>query len=514
MLTQILILIALTASIHASTYKVNPSTQFFIDQYNRSCLFHGVNAIYKLPPYYPPILDSFDPLNSLSDQDYQNLRQWGINNIRLYISWEGTEQVRGQYNETYMSQVKNIVQAAAKYNITVTLDAHQDLISRKLCGEGFPDWAVNRTDFPAPLTVNITFDDQGHADLDECIKTPFGDFYKTHDVQNAFDSFWKDVDGIAESFTNFWQAVALYFKDEPSILGYELINEPNPGTMDNLDQDYLLPLYKRIHDKIRQVDNETIILFEPSIWDGSSVGFDQGPGGLEYNDRQVLAYHIYCGDVNSSGDPVVPALCIADDTRQMLGKAGAAVRLGLAGFMTEFGAVSNSDKAAAEINRVTDFADSYLHSWSYWQFKLYGDFTTADIPASIESFYSEDGSLQSTKVKALARSYAYATCGVPKKQKFDSSTGEFTFTYLTSNECQNQRTEIFLSEEYYYPKGYSVEFSGCDQCELVRIESEQSNYFAVEIPESTAEATEVTLKVSATSSGEIGRLEALEPLYY
>ena len=41
-----------------------------------------------------------------------------------------------------------------------------------------------------------------------------------------------DVDGIAESFTNFWQAVASFFKDEPNVIGYELLNEPNPGTLD------------------------------------------------------------------------------------------------------------------------------------------------------------------------------------------------------------------------------------------------------------------------------------------
>jgi endoglycosylceramidase len=32
---------------------------------------------------------------------------------------------------------------AAKYNIRVFLDAHQDVFSRFFCGEGVPDWAVS-----------------------------------------------------------------------------------------------------------------------------------------------------------------------------------------------------------------------------------------------------------------------------------------------------------------------------------------------------------------------------------
>ena len=156
LLIYLLVSALLLGSLLASNYKVNPSTLFFVDQYNRSLLFHGVNVVYKFPPYYP-ILDTFDPVNSLCDQDYQNLREWGLNSIRLYISWEGTEQVRGQYNETYMSIVQNITRTAAKYNISVILDAHQDVVSRKFCGEGLPDWAVNQNKFPCPTAIQCQF---------------------------------------------------------------------------------------------------------------------------------------------------------------------------------------------------------------------------------------------------------------------------------------------------------------------------------------------------------------------
>ena len=35
------------------------------------------------------------------------------------------------------------VYRASKYGIYTLLDAHQDVLSEKFCGEGIPDWAVD-----------------------------------------------------------------------------------------------------------------------------------------------------------------------------------------------------------------------------------------------------------------------------------------------------------------------------------------------------------------------------------
>jgi len=502
LLLPIILLLSLAMPTLSSNYKINPNTKSFVDQYNRTVIFHGVNAIYKLPPYYPPLLTGFDPNLSLSEIDFQNLNSWGLNFIRLYMSWEGTEQIRGQYNSTYLEIVKNIVQTAAKYNITILLDAHQDVASRKLCGEGFPDWAVNVSDFPAPVKANISFDEKGHANLTECLQRGFGDWYWANDVYTAYKNFYTDVDGILESFTEFWKAVADFFKDEPNILGYEIINEPNTFDRGNLyiDRDYLQPLYQRAHKKIRQVDNNTIIFFEPQLSDVISVSFTETPGGPEYNDRQAFSYHVYCPTVEPSGDPKNAAICAAADKQIANIRWNAANKLGVPGLLSEFGAVSDSEKGVGEINRVAALADSQLHSWAYWQFKFYDDFTTGDRPGTVESFYNADGSLRSAKVKALARSYAYATCGVPVSQSFTPENGKFVFSWKASDNCQGKNTEIYLSEEYYYSKGFSSSFQGCSGCQMVPVKTGQKNYYFVELPQGFAEGTQVTLTVVASKS--------------
>jgi endoglycosylceramidase len=56
--------------------------QRFIDEYGRTQIFHGMNAVYKISPWIPNV-DGFDPENSLSDIDATNLKSWGFNIIRL-----------------------------------------------------------------------------------------------------------------------------------------------------------------------------------------------------------------------------------------------------------------------------------------------------------------------------------------------------------------------------------------------------------------------------------------------
>jgi endoglycosylceramidase len=93
----------------ASIFKINKDSQMFVDNFNRERLFHGVNVVYKLAPFYPPIRDRFHPSESFSEIDMQNLQSWGLNVIRLHVAFEGVEPVKGQYNQTYLDQIMQIV---------------------------------------------------------------------------------------------------------------------------------------------------------------------------------------------------------------------------------------------------------------------------------------------------------------------------------------------------------------------------------------------------------------------
>jgi endoglycosylceramidase len=131
----------------------------------------------------------------------------------------------------------------------------------------------------------------------------------------------------------------------------------------HVDRTYLAPMYKKLHEVIRQVDDKHMIFFEPCLADIFETGLTEGPGGVDYNDRQVFSYHSYCGDVTKRGDPKSDLVCDIEDAYLINLRYEEAKKKKFGGMMiTEFGDLSNSTEGIKEINRITGLADEYLQS--------------------------------------------------------------------------------------------------------------------------------------------------------
>lgn len=134
-----------------------------------------------------------------------------------------------------------------------------------------------------------------------------------------------------------------------------------------------------------------------------------------------------------------------------------AARLGLPLFLSEFGACLTEANCTPEIKSVTEAADRYLAGWAYWEFKNYADLTTS-AGTGEEGFYNEDGTLQTWKVKALARSYMMNTQGYTTSMNFDMDTSIFSATFVVDTTVKEQ-SWLYASEEFYYPDGKLVNLS-------------------------------------------------------
>jgi aryl-phospho-beta-D-glucosidase BglC (GH1 family) len=84
-------------------------------------------------------------------------------------------------------------------------------------------------------------------------------------------------------FCDIWKKIAAYYKNETTILGYDLINEPIAPYFENMDElnNKLAPLYKRVIKAIREVDTNHILLIGGAQWNGNfkplqNVSFDDG----------------------------------------------------------------------------------------------------------------------------------------------------------------------------------------------------------------------------------------------
>jgi len=86
-----------------------------------------------------------------------------------------------------------------------------------------------------------------------------------------------------------WKQLATHYRDETTVLGYDLLNEPIPH-FPQLQQynGQLEPLYKRITAAIRQVDTNHIIILGGARWDSDFKVF-----GPPFDRNSMYTFHKY-----------------------------------------------------------------------------------------------------------------------------------------------------------------------------------------------------------------------------
>mmetsp|Transcript_29831 Transcript_29831/g.67479 ORF Transcript_29831/g.67479 Transcript_29831/m.67479 type:complete len:557 (-) Transcript_29831:193-1863(-) len=482
-------------AVHASLpwVRVDPARRRLVNEQGSEVVFHGVNVVAKLPPYHPQT-DKFDPVDSLVDRDIQDMRAMGANVVRLLVALPGVFPARGQVNETYLDKLVEIVDLLALNGIYTILDAHQDLFSPKFCGNGFPDWATPYTNvsestrpekFPIPTAWHeYEVDaDTGYPLASECHKSAFFRYYFADAVGKAFQAFYDNYDGIQDEFVKFWGVVAKRFASKSSVIGYEILNEPflgdilqHPELLDikQADKINLKSLYSKVHDAVRAEDDRHILFFESTVGVSqtpfksiSGTGLPAGPGGEEYNDRQVFSYHVYCFYNTRDGQPANTEVCNSYYDKYLSNVIeGDLNKLSVAGFLTEWGAMIDDgpvDRAMAE--KIGELADRHVQSWTYWQFKSFRDPTTQAMEPDgtvEEGFYNEtDSSLREGKVKLIARTYPQQVAGNISSFFFDPPTGNFQLVFSSSG-IEEDATVIFASRRWVYPLGVEVQVSPDD----------------------------------------------------
>ncbi len=90
-----------------------------------------------------------------------------------------------------------------------------------------------------------------------------------------------------------WQKIAARYRDDPAVLGYDLLNEPIAHYFDAAYfNPKLEPLYKKIVAGIRAVDRHHVIFLGGAQWDGNFKVF-----GPPFDDKLAYTFHKYWMDV-------------------------------------------------------------------------------------------------------------------------------------------------------------------------------------------------------------------------
>ena len=197
--------------------KIKTSELRFVDEQGRTRIFNGMNIDDKL-------VDCTEFRYNLDEEFFRKYRANGLDIIRLAITWQNLEPKPEKYNESYLSSIDKIFALAEKYGVYILLDMHQDLYSQndgKSVGDGAPSWAAI-TDGAKPRMPIFVWAD-GYF---------FGKW-----VRNEFDNFWNNKEvlgrGLQDRYCDLWQMLAKRYGNSPALFGFDLMNEPFPGSYSN-----------------------------------------------------------------------------------------------------------------------------------------------------------------------------------------------------------------------------------------------------------------------------------------
>ena len=108
--------------------------------------------------------------------------------------------------------------------------------------------------------------------------------------------------GAQQQTIDLWTRLARHYRNQPAVLGYDLLNEPIPNYPGYEDlHPALEPLYKRIAAAIRAVDPHHILVLGGAEWDGDFSVF-----GPPFDSNTIYELHKYWAGVNQSTlDPFI-----------------------------------------------------------------------------------------------------------------------------------------------------------------------------------------------------------------
>jgi endoglycosylceramidase len=428
------------------TLPLGHAGRWVTDADGRVVVLHGLNQVYKVPPYEPSA-DGF------GDDDAAFLAGNGFNAMRLGVIWAAVEPQPLSYDDNYLASIGQTVATLASHGIVSLLDFHQDLYNEVFQGEGAPAWAVKTDGLPNP---QLGFP---------------GNYFANPAEEFAWHAFWRDAPapdgiGLQDHYARAWAHVAAFFRGNPGVFGYEVLNEPWPGLIWEgcfdpilgcpLQDHKLTEFYRKVVPAIRAADPTTLVFFEPNTL------FDEG---IHTDLTRVVdpstgfSFHDYCAIESLLHRNIT---CRLEDGVTITNASLYADTYRVPPLLTEFGA-TNDLKNLAEVMR---HADRHRMGWLEWAYT--GNDKTSSSPTDQALVFNPSqpptgGNVNAAKLAVLAAPYPQVVAGTPREWSFRS--GAFRLHYSTERADRQGRfgpgAQTFVSvPAIEYPNGYRVTSEG------------------------------------------------------
>jgi endoglycosylceramidase len=449
-LSTLIVLVALIAApAPARVRSFRSASPAIADPGGRVVVLHGFNMVWKTAPYYPPSSIYPAPFGVaqsktyFDERDAQLLADHGFNVVRLGLIWKGLEPKRGVFDDAYLDRMSDLIGLLRRYGINVLLDFHQDMANEQFQGEGFPDWAIHTgIDTPAGEVASIP--------ATNCCGFP-GNYF-TPAVGRVFDNIWNNAFGLWSAYADAWAHVAARLGGKSNVIGYDVMNEPWPGTQwptcvvpigcPAFEDLLLQPFFEQVARAIRAVQPAGIVFWEPVVMNDFGT---QNTVGLLHpfaDPNNGLSFHAYCliggqfvQQISRAQDPE----CQQTEPMVFTNQKSAGARNGAALGLTEFGASDD----LVDIGRVKALADESAISWFFWQYQGWSDPTgnPAGEGMSAKDDQQRFATLKQAKLALLTETYPQAVAGVTPSWQASGVT--FTLTY-TAARTFPEVTEIYV----------------------------------------------------------------------
>lgn len=302
------------------------------DTHNRQVLLRGINVTaltdqYQVNPRIPTVVP-------LRPRDYRQMESFGFNVIRLAVNWSKLEPERGQIGDDYIGRIAKAVHTAAEHGMYTVIDMHNGGWGKHVatppdekCPAGLrpshgwlgaPGWAT----FTDGRT---TCHDDKTNKRTPAVQAAWFNFWTNHE-----ETSWADGLGIQDHLVDVWGELGRRFANEPSVAGYDLLNEPDPG---GIGHDELSGYDGRFSDAaidaIRLGEAQAggfshMVLFEPNLtWTSNGLRSHTPDPGFSDDPNLVFSPHLYGRDVHTTERPVS---AVKRDLRKQARLTGARAR--------------------------------------------------------------------------------------------------------------------------------------------------------------------------------------------
>lgn len=217
-----------------------------VDDQGRPVLLRGVN-IAGLGDYWRPDLKVSYPTDpsayahgacpktdstieppAVCESDFPKIASLGFNSVRLTLSWSRLEPAPGRIDAAYLRRIDQVLSWAKAAHLWLVLDLHQD---------GWSKYAYTRGSCPPGLDPTPGYDGAPlwATDTTAAFCTVDGTRELDPGVAFNFQRLWSNAPGpdgvgIADHLAHVTAVLATRFANDPTVVGYDLLNEPGPGT--------------------------------------------------------------------------------------------------------------------------------------------------------------------------------------------------------------------------------------------------------------------------------------------